>query len=199
MLRNLAFVAAVSLALTSMATSPLAFDMQRAREICDSIPLSPPEGVWIYPEDNVTVLVIRRDGSDPNSIGEYDISVVETTDCSVKPGEIIGRLSASPDEQKYEMELFTEKRNGILSRKQTCLATLSKEGETLILQKDKKRGLNFRISLNPSMLLPKMWRMLRTGVSTTSGKSRQEAPVGMVKIYPSYDGNGSSRRSPRYL
>ncbi|MDE6772767.1 MAG: hypothetical protein K2J49_09210, partial [Muribaculaceae bacterium] len=84
----------------------------------------------------------------------------------------------------------------ILSNPRSCIATLSKDGETIILDKEEK-SLKLRFSLNPSILLPKMWRIVRIGTSTS--KPKANPPAGMVRIYPSYDGNGSSRRSPRYL
>lgn len=195
-----AFVAAIVCAFVfptiSWGVQPKAYDIERARAICDSITPEGPEGIWIYPDDNVTVLVLESLPISSTSLPSYSISVVESTDCNLEPGDNLGTLYATPDSGKYRLELFTQRKNGFLSKPQTCLAPLSDEGETMIIKKEKS-GFKFRFSINPSTLLPKMWRILRIGTSHSS--SKPELPVGMVKIYPSYDGNGSSRRSPRYL
>lgn len=193
-------VAAVCAFLSAMpilAESPVR-DMGRAREICDSLDLRAPEGIWVYPDDNVTVLVARETTVSPTSLPSYSISVVETTDCTLRPGDTIGELISSPDPKKFTMRLFSERKKGVFSKPRECQVTLGNEGETLILGRESKKGLRFRFSINPNTLLPKMWRILRFGVSTNQSKG-EEAPVGMVRIYPSYDGNGSSRRAPRYL
>lgn len=181
---------------TMSARCPVAYDIDMARRICDSIPIEQPEGIWIYPDDNVTVLVLRDARISSTALQSYSISVIETSDCSLKPGDIIGKLHATPNEGKFKIELFTQRKKGILSNPRSCIATLSKDGETIILDKEEK-SLKLRFSLNPSILLPKMWRIVRIGTSTS--KPKANPPAGMVRIYPSYDGNGSSRRSPRYL
>ncbi len=42
-----------------------ACDIDQAMEICNSLPLDALEGIWLYPEDNVTVMILRK--SSPNS------------------------------------------------------------------------------------------------------------------------------------
>ena len=190
----------VSLSFQCRASSPkVAYDIDEAIEICSSIPLELPEGIWLYPEDNVTVMILS-DEPDLNShtLPEYTISVVETSDARLLPGEIIGKLKATPDNKTYAIELATEKKNDLLLKPKSCSATLSSEGETLIIKKS-KTGLKGRFSLNFNRLLPGFWKIVSTGVSTNGTNGSVSIPVGMVKIFPSYDGNGSSRRKIRYL
>lgn len=134
------------------------------------------------------------------SLLTYNLIVVDSEAANIRNGEVIGILKATPVISGYEIELFTERRNGMLLKPKSCMAELSKDGETIILKRDKPK-FNLRFSLNPSTLLPKFWRLLRmnTSVSPSSGGNSLQPTVGMVKIYPSYDGNGSSRRKPRYL
>ena len=179
--------------------SPVAYDMERAKEICDSAALSAPEGIWLYPDDNVTVLVLRKDISSPSALPEFELSVIETTDVSLRPGERIGSLHSTADPRKFTMRLFTDRRKGVLSKPESCIVTLGNDSETLMLPKKKKSKLRIRYSLNPASLLPKMWRIVRFGISSGNGTDNEQAPVGLVKIYPSYDGNGSSKRDIRYL
>lgn len=181
------------------AKSPVvAYDLAQAQDICRELPLESIEGIWNYPEDKVTVLIL---GDEENRLShgydKYTISVVETEDARLNPGEIIGMLTSTASANEYRIELVTERKNDLLLKPKSCLATLSKDGDSFIIKKQKS-GLRGRLNLNLNRLLPGFWKIVSTGISTASG-SRIEAPVGMIKIYPSYDGNGSSRRKVRYL
>lgn len=159
-------------------------DILEAKEFCDNADLRPIEGLWIYPEDETTVLIYRAD-----TPGKYEISVVESPDCSLTPGMKIGELQTSPDPDKYTLKQFTQIKNGVLKTPCSATATYSEAKESLTFKKP-----SFRIRFNPTRLLPYFWRM----VSVSFG-NKETAPEGMIKVYPSYDGNGSSRRYPRYL
>lgn len=177
-----------------------ACDIDRAMEICSALPLDNLEGVWLYPEDKVTVMILRKDSPSASSLPVYDISVVESDDTNLLPGESIGVIEATAESAKYKITLFTERTLNILKKSNTCLANLSKDADALILKGNKSKKFNIRLNINPNQLLPNFWRIVRVSGSTSNNTSSgQEAPVGMVKIYPSYDGNGSSRRQPRYL
>lgn len=174
-----------------------AYDMDMAKEICGGLPLEDVEGVWIYPEDKVTVLVLN-DGKQPDGgLASYTVSVVETSDARLKPGEVIGKLTATSEERVYKIELSTEKKNDLLLKPKAVMATLSKDGDSFSFKRQKS-PLKARLNFNFSRLLPGFWKMISTGISS-SGNSSVSLPVGMVKIFPSYDGNGSSRRKARYL
>lgn len=159
-------------------------DIIEAKEFCDNADLRPIEGLWIYPEDETTVMIYRAD-----TPGKYEIWIVESPDCSLTPGMKIGELQTTPDPDKYSINLFTQIKKGILKAPCSATATYSETKESLTFKKP-----SFRIRLNPSRLLPYFWRM----VSVSFG-NKEAAPEGMIKIYPSYDHNGSSRRYPRYL
>ena len=116
--------------------------------------------------------------------------MVESSDCSLSPGMRIGSLTSSADPDKYSIRLFTRQKNGILSLPLDAVATFSESKEALIVKKDSR----IRIRFNPTRLLPSFWRLV-----SISFKSKDSAPEGLIKIYPSYDGNQSSRRAPRYL
>lgn len=160
-------------------------DYLEAMEFCDKADLRPIEGLWTYPEDDVTVLIFRSD----NQKGLYDIFVVEAASCSLTPGMKLGEIHSSADPDKFNLRLFTSVKNGILSVPQDAVATFSESKEAFIIKRS-----SLKIKLNPSRLLPYFWRMVSISV-----KSADPAPEGMIKLYPSYDGNNSSRRAPRYL
>lgn len=181
------------------AYTPVAYDMAKAMEICDSIPLENPEGIWIYPDDNVIVLILKDKEKSQIALPVYNISVIKSNDVRLSPGDLIGSLQASVKPKKYLMTLMTERKKGILSRPSSCMAELSDEGETILVNNDKDK-FKLRFSINPRTLLPGLWKVVSLGASSSSSFPDSKAiPSGMIKIYPSYDGNGSSRRSPRYL
>ncbi|MDE7160203.1 MAG: hypothetical protein K2O24_05095 [Muribaculaceae bacterium] len=161
-------------------------DRASAMEYCDTSPLDPVEGIWEYPEDGVTVLV-RRSAA---QTGRYDIIALDSEDTRIAPGDVIGRLEATPDIRQFKLTLFTRARSGTLSSPEECLATLSADSESLFVKTRK-----IKISFNPSLLLPRFWRIARLRIKDPL----ENLPAGMIKVYPSYDGNGSSRRRPRYL
>ena len=160
-------------------------DYLEAMEFCDKADLQPIEGLWTYPEDDVTVLIFRSE--DKKVL--YDIFVVEAASCLLSAGMRIGELHASADPDKYTLKLFTSIKNGLPAAPCDAVATYSESKESLTF---KRSSLKFRI--NPTRLLPSFWRLVSVSV-----KSPDPAPEGMIKIYPSYDGNNSTRRGPRYL
>ena len=177
------FVVAGTWAFPMKASAPM--DLIAAREFCDNADLRPVEGLWSYPDDDVTVLIFRSD----ERKGLYDITVVEAADCDLLPGMKIGELTASADPDKFNMKLFTNIKKGILSSPLATTAIFSDSKESLTIKKS-----SFNIRINPIRLLPSFWRLV-----SVSFKSREPAPEGMIKVYPSYDGNNSSKRGPRYL
>lgn len=181
------------------AKSPyVAYDIDMAKEICADLPLENVEGIWVYPDDQVTVMILNeQDKSSRNSFPTYSITVVETSDARLHPGDEIGKLYGTVDEYTFRIELSTEKKNDLLLQPKSCLATISKDGDKFTIKKQKS-PIKGRLNLNFNRLLPGFWKIVSTGISTSNGSSMQ-APVGMVKLFPSYDGNGSSRRKVRYL
>ena len=179
----------------------VAFDMNMAKEICDELPLDRIEGIWLYPQDNVTVLVLKSaNKADGSALDSYTISVVKTSDARLYPGDVIGHLEATAKQNYFKLELATEKKNDLLLKPKSCEASLAEDGSSMIFKKEKSK-LKSKLNFNFSRLLPGFWKIISTSVTTNPGLGGNEFSdvTGMVKIYPSYDGNGSSRRTVRYL
>lgn len=160
-------------------------DILEAIEICDELDIRPIEGLWSYPEDDVMVMILRDEAME----GEYAVYVVESADCSLKAGQRLGSLKESPDAAKYGLSLFTTVKKGVLRTPCNATATLSASGDAIRVTKP-----SLKFSLRMYRLLPSFWRTV--GVSV---KDANSVPKGMIKVYPSYDGNNSSRRVCRYL
>lgn len=179
-------IASISSSFCILHATKLPCDLFAAEALCDSLPLSGPEGVWSFPHDNVIVLILHDD-LNPQI---YNISVVQADNCTLFPGDVIGQLKTSPSPQKFTLSLFTKRKRGQLSVPIDCAATLNEESESMIIDRRK-----ISVKFNPLGFLPTFWRSIRINVNDPVKK----IPDGMIRIYPSYDGNGSSRRKPRYL
>lgn len=178
---------------------PIVYDIDAAMEICDSLPLDPAEGIWLFPDDNVIVFIRRLSGISPTSLPEYEMAVVTTSDIRLRPGDVIGYLTSSAKEGDYKATLFTRRKATLLTGEQVCTASLNKDADRFILSGHSRRP-SLRVTFNPSQLMPKLWRMIRINAGmSVSSREKEEPKAGMIKIHPSYDRNGSSPRSPRYL
>lgn len=161
-------------------------DIIDAEKWCDKTPLHRVEGIWNYPEDDVTVLVKRDDLND----GFYKIFSLETGDDVFRPGECIGTFQATSDPLKFKLKLYTRRKKNYLTSPKECAATLTLDDYAMQVEYKSRK-----FSFNPFFLLPKFWRIARF----SSSDPIKSLPFGMRKIYPSYDGNGSSRFNARYL
>lgn len=162
-------------------------DILEAQELCNEMDLRPVEGLWLCPEDDV-VLMIMRHNSDES---KYLVTVVESSDCSLIPGMEIGHLSISPDPNKFKLKLFTKVKKGVLQLPCEAAATYSPNNEALTIEKP-----SIKISFQPGRLLPYFWRTARITVKNPADR----IPEGMIKIYPTFDNNSNSlKRHPRYL
>lgn len=157
-----------------------------ARGWCDSDVLEPVEGIWEYPSDETKVL-IKRDTARP---GAFVITVLETPDCRLEPGDVIGCLYASADGRQFRLEQMTRKKISGLIHPKDCVATLSSDGESL-----KVKSPRLKLKITPYTLLPRFWRIIRVSERNPA----DDLPVGLIKLYPGYDRNGSLRRFPRVL
>lgn len=174
--------------LTATAREPLPsrLGLTGAIRWCDAAPLEPAEGIWEYPGEGVSILVAAE--SDRPS-ARLVMTVVDSEDCRLSPGDVLGYLERTPDPRRFQLTQYRKRHKGILTSPGSCSATLGPEGDRIFVSQG-----SWKVSFNPLNLLPRFWRLFRF-----STKKGEEPPVGMVKRYPSYDGNGSLRSKPRYL
>lgn len=161
-----------------------------AQNLCSNIPLSPLEGIWEYPADEVTLMILRNKWEK----GHYDVYVVEAVDCRLDAGMRIGYAVDSADPNQFKLALCSKIKGGLPGGFINCLAKLDKNGESLRIQAPK-----MKLTLNPSLVLPVLWNKLRIGVRMKTNDPMENFPEGWIRVYPSYDGNGSSLSQPRYL
>ncbi len=164
-----------------------AIDMSAAKEWCDSMPLALIEGIWEYPSDGVRVLIMRREGS-----SVYDMRIIEGADGILEPGETLGVLHPTSSPHKFQLKMRVNPSSKVkkLKKWEECAAELTASGNAIDVEMP-----HTKFSFNPMGFLHGFWRIVRMHHSDPS----KDLPHGLVRIYPSYDGNNSSFANPRYL
>ncbi|MDE6010312.1 MAG: hypothetical protein K2F87_02540 [Muribaculaceae bacterium] len=165
-------------------------DRGRAEEYLTGLPLGRVEGIWEYPADETAVMVI----ADPMRKGAYGIFLVETTDCRLTPGMLLGRLEESPNSEKFKISLCSRLAGGLPTGWQEGLASLSQTGDALLIEMPK-----LKLSLNPSMVLPVLWNRLRLNLRVKHTDPLDRLPEGWIRVFPTADGNSADLSHPRYL
>lgn len=172
--------------LAASAFSPPA-DRQEADSLCKELPLLDYEGVWHYPTLDLDVFILHE-GDD---IDQANIWIVESTNCKLPVGTKLGYLKRSADPDKFHLTLFTSIGKSGLSSPHDCTATLSRDRESIAIDKRK-----FKFRFDPFGFLPySIKRVFKFSTENPQSKLKD----GMYKVFPSYDHNGSRLRSPRYL
>lgn len=166
-------------------------NMDSAKIYCDTHPIDNLEGVWSFPDDNITLFIQKvADSTDAHSSFPYRIVVLSASDQALSPGLVIGYISVTPESDRYRVWLYTGITGRVLNKPKECEGVISEDGYSLLLDSRK-----VTVKFNPLGLLPNLWRIMRL---------REDDPTrrlskGFIKIYPSYDGNGSFLHIPRYL
>lgn len=161
-------------------------DIGMAKSYCDDNILAAPEGIWEFPEDE-TVVLIKASRTEKRS---YDIIVLETPDCRLDPGDVIGSLKTVAEKNKYRLKLFAHRKDRLFTDSRDCLATMDNGAETLLIYPKK-----IRITFRSLGFLPKFWRLISVKVENPLDNLHR----GLIKIYPSFDGNQSESDGPRWL
>lgn len=162
-------------------------DMGAALDFCRERPLDYIEGIWEFPEDNTVVLIKNTD----RKRRIYDLIIVSSPDCRLNAGDKIGEMKGTIDSKKFHLSLFTRLRNGIFSDPENCAATFSDSEGAIRVEKKK-----VKFSLRLSRFLPKFWRVLSL---FSIDNPTEKLPKGLIRLYPSSDGNGLERSKPIYL
>lgn len=160
----------------------------QAEAYCESHSLAPIEGIWEYPDDGVTVLISRDEGG--KAFDPYILTVVDSESPDLAPGDRLGEITPTPAPDKFRLVLFTRRKGDLLADPRKCAARLCDDGYGLQVE-CRKVSFSFR----PLALIPRFWRIATMRVDDPAAK----LPAGMIKVFPSYDGNGSSRHKPRLL
>lgn len=159
-------------------TPPL--DISRAMEMCDRLPMEPIEGLWSFPDDNVAVMICRENHDDGNHrMKKYVMTVVDTPDTRLTPGDTIGWLEASAAPRKFSMTLMTKRGPQTLMQPRRLLAELREDEQAIAALAEK-----WNVKLNLFAFLKGFWRV----VKLQHDNPLKNLPAGLTRLYPkNYD------------
>ena len=164
----------------------LAVDSMRVR--LDETDMQPLEGIWYYPNEEMTLGIERYRGK--HNIG-YRIILLESPDINVIPGTVIGYIASSAVDNKYQLWLYSQRDRVTLIKPLECVATLDKSATTLTFDPPHWK---VKVRVNIARFLPSLFQ----GVSIIPEKTGEKLPVGFRKVYPE-GGNGKPFNRIRYL
>lgn len=150
-------------------------DYTEACALTDRIGVDELEGVWEYPGDDIIVF-IRRDARKSH---QYNITVVESADVRLRPGQLLGTLTDSAVGGDYSMRLYTGVTNGVLAKAMECHAQLSSDGASLLTDTP-----DLKLKISAGMVLPLFWRRLRVSVRPDIDDPSDKIKEGMRRLYP---------------
>ncbi|MBR5117666.1 MAG: hypothetical protein IK100_03335 [Muribaculaceae bacterium] len=166
------------------------FSEQLARERLMESDLQPLEGIWYYPNEDMTIVIERWQPEPSHKIG-YRLLLVASDDLELLPGTVIGYIEASAVDNKYHLWLYSERNKVTLCGPMECVATLNKDATSLTFDPP---HWEVKVRVNFARFLPSLFK----GISVIPDVEKEKLPVGFKKIFPA-DGNGNKFDRVRYL
>ncbi len=163
-------------------------DIDSMRVRLDQTDMQPLEGIWYYPNEEMTLGIERYRGQ--HNIG-YRIILLDSPDINVMPGTVIGYIAATAVDSKYQLWLYSQRDRVTLVKPLECVATLNTTSTTLTFDPPHWK---FKVRVNIARFLPTLFN----GVSIIPDKVGERVPVGFRKIYPE-GGDGNPFNRIRYL
>ena len=163
-------------------------DVDSKRVRLDETDMQPLEGIWYYPNEEMTLGIERFKG--PRNIG-YRIILLDSPDINVMPGTVIGYIAASAVDSKYQLWLYSQRDRVTLIKPLECVATLNSTATTLTFDPPHWK---VKVRVNIARFLPSLFQ----GVSIIPERVGERLPIGFRKIYPE-GGEGTPFNRIRYL
>ena len=163
-------------------------DVDSMRMRLDETDMQPLEGIWYYPNEEMTLGIERYRGE--HNIG-YRIILLDSPDINVIPGTVIGYIAASAVDSKYQLWLYSQRDRVTLIKPLECVATLNREATTLTFDPPHWK---VKVRVNIARFLPSLF----SAVSIVPEVTGERLPVGFRKIYPE-GGDGTPFNRIRYL
>ena len=163
-------------------------DLDSMRTRLDETDMQPLEGIWYYPNEEMTLGIERYRGN--HNIG-YRIILLESPDITLVPGTVIGYIASSAVDNKYQLWLFSERSRTTLKKPLECVATLNAKATTLTFDPPHWK---VKVRINVARFLPTLFN----GLSIVPEHVGEQLPIGFRKIYPE-GGDGHPFNRIRYL
>jgi len=191
---SLLFMLLSPLALTARSTVPerstvlAGIDEDSMRVRLDESDLQPLEGIWYYPNEEMTLGIERYKGV--HNIG-YRIILLSSQDINDMPGTVIGYIAATAVDNKYQLWLYSQRDKLTLFKPLECVATLNSKATSLTFEPPHWK---IKVRVNFARFLPTLFK----GISIIPDKVEDKVPIGFRKIYPE-GGDGNPFNKIRYL
>ncbi len=199
MLKRLSLISLLALLLPMMAVAGngvpkksvilAGIDADSMRVRLDETDMQPLEGIWYYPNEEMTLGIERFRGS--HNIG-YRIILLDSPDINVMPGTVIGYIAASAVDNKYQLWLYSQRDRVTLIKPLECVATLNSAATTLTFDPPHWK---VKVRVDIARFLPTLFQ----GVSIIPEQVKEKLPIGFRKIYPEQGRDGNSFDRVRYL
>lgn len=163
-------------------------DVDSMRTRLDETDMQPLEGIWYYPNEEMTLGIERYRG--PHNIG-YRIILLDSPDINDVPGTVIGYIATSAVDDKYQLWLYSQRDRLTLIKPLECVATLNKTATTLTFDPPHWK---IKVRVNVTRFLPTLFN----GISIIPERVEERLPIGFRKIYPE-GGDGAPFNRIRYL
>ena len=163
-------------------------DVDSMRTRLDETDMQPLEGIWYYPNEEMTLGIERYRG--PHNIG-YRIILLDSPDINDVPGTVIGYIATSAVDDKYQLWLYSQRDRVTLIKPLECVATLNKTATTLTFDPPHWK---IKVRVNVARFLPTLFN----GISIIPERVEERLPIGFRKIYPE-GGDGAPFNRIRYL
>ena len=163
-------------------------DVDSMRIRLDEIDVQPLEGIWYYPNEEMTLGIERYKGG--HNIG-YRIILLDSPDINLMPGTVIGYIAASAVDNKFQLWLYSQRDRLTLLKPLECVATLNAKATTLTFDPPHWK---VKVRVNFARFLPTIF----SGMSIVPEKVEEQLPIGFRKIYPE-GGDGNPINRIRYL
>lgn len=163
-------------------------DVDSMRVRLDETDMQPLEGIWYYPNEEMTLGIERFRGL--HNIG-YRIILLDSPDIDLMPGTVIGYIASSAVDSKYQLWLYSQRSHLTLTKPLECVATLNAKATTLTFDPPHWK---VKVRVNIARFLPTLFN----GISVIPEKTGERLPIGFRKIYPE-GGEGTPFNKVRYL
>ena len=172
MLLPLVVVAGNGVPKRSVILAGLDVDSMRVR--LDETDMQPLEGIWYYPNEEMTLGIERYRGE--HNIG-YRIILLDSQDINVMPGTVIGYIARTALDNKYQLWLYSQRDKVTLIKPLECVATLNAAATTLTFDPPHWK---VKVRVNIARFLPTLFN----GVSIIPERVGESTPIGFRKVYP---------------
>ena len=149
-------------------------DIDSMRVRLDETDMQPLEGIWYYPNEEMTLGIERYRGR--HNIG-YRIILLDSPDINDVPGTVIGYIASSAVDNKYQLWLYSQRDRVSLVKPLECVATLNAQATTFTFDPPRWK---IKVRVNIARFLPTLFN----GMSIVPERSAERLPVGFRKIYP---------------